>query len=136
MKTTPTPTLTLTLEVQAALNRALEAFEAHKYYVAKLPEQKEQLKADEAFLEQALPSIQELVRRAGEAAPVASGWMPMADAPKDKTLIIGMESNGDVSRIVWDNEDGLYADEWWNFDQVCPASPTHWIPLPQPPKKD
>lgn len=55
-------------------------------------------------------------------------WQPIESAPKDKTQI-----------LVWDNaciiayyETAL--DGWRDAQEMFPLEPTHWMPLPEPPK--
>lgn len=70
-----------------------------------------------------------------------SEWQDIETAPKDGTWILGWP--------LWSTEDreGKYhkrsgeikyvegAGYWFTMQQTMPAwSPTHWMPLPEPPK--
>lgn len=62
-------------------------------------------------------------------------WQPIETAPKIGRHLATMK-NGTVSVIVWLDADHPDADEagWyehWHFD---PVVPTHWMPIPAPPK--
>ena len=57
-------------------------------------------------------------------------WQPIASAPRDDTVVLG-----------WDGEDVRIMSFWltwgahvedWNDDSMY--APTHWMPLPAPPK--
>lgn len=64
-----------------------------------------------------------------------SEWKPISTAPKDGTLIFALNEH-DFTRAPWRYEcmwNGVcwyhgYGDSW----PVRP--PTHWMPLPEPPK--
>ncbi len=89
-----------------------------------------------------------------------SGWMPIADAPKDGTQIIGAyryEGKWFQHIVWWDAEFEMETDYAGERDQYgfyqtkyrggwedgkidtdeCPSEyfPTHWMPLPSPPKE-
>ena len=60
-------------------------------------------------------------------------WQPIDTAPKDKTLFLvwcpeyrGLSSM--FSLCAWHDDAGFCVDEL--------RTPTHWMPLPEPPKKD
>lgn len=60
-------------------------------------------------------------------------WRPIATAPKDGTAVI-------VCGATWGGYEAFYKDgEWWTMDQGTMTvtelitSPTHWMPLPEPP---
>jgi hypothetical protein len=67
-----------------------------------------------------------------------SEWQPIETAPRDETYILGY-ADGEMTVVHWRDYDGegcwqlavsgLHADdgEWW---------PTHWMPLPKPPKTE
>ena len=62
-------------------------------------------------------------------------WQPIETAPKIGRFLATMKT-GAISVIVWLDADHHAVDEagWyehWNFD---PVEPTHWMPLPTPPK--
>lgn len=59
-------------------------------------------------------------------------WQPIETAPKDGTHVLAYDGSN-MTTVKWDRdywaliEQGYYAEdnEWW---------PTHWMPLPKPPK--
>jgi hypothetical protein len=60
-------------------------------------------------------------------------WQSIDTAPKDSTLFIGYEDGCGVKITYWDDyygvRDGgfrIFASHGWR--------PTHWMPLPPPPK--
>jgi len=64
-------------------------------------------------------------------------WMPIETAPKDGTwlLVFGFwYPHGEYSGIAL----GAYlpAEEMWTFDGDLMCRPTHWMPLPEPPRHD
>ena len=77
-------------------------------------------------------------------------WQPIETAPKDGTKILVYKKYSRFGSIVYDdidlgtNVDAHYIEiaYWtyygWRIDAFSPPSnkdPTHWIPLPLPPKK-
>ena len=71
-------------------------------------------------------------------------WQPIETAPKDGTYFIGWNGN-----LAFKTSRGKYYDKWphqeggptfreeWNaYDSssMWPWKPTHWMPLPEPPK--
>ena len=81
-------------------------------------------------------------------------WQPIETAPKDGTGVLvhnnyapGLasgksESCDDINTVVaawWANEDDKENGEWMCYmdspcEPECPFEPTHWMPLPEPPK--
>lgn len=62
-----------------------------------------------------------------------SEWRDISDAPKDKGAILGFAWIGDsrMTRVIlWDEDDG----EWYCAGSANRFHPTHWMPLPSPPK--
>lgn len=65
-----------------------------------------------------------------------SDWMPIETAPKDRDV---WAFNGEQAAMRWldfDDIDGLWI---WSDDTLCeidpnPEQPTHWMPLPEPPR--
>lgn len=69
-------------------------------------------------------------------AAKAGGWLPIETAPKDGTAILVSEG-----RFCWCVEWNEEFD-WWAVDdnklgpfRLRGAAPTHWQPLPTPPKE-
>jgi len=71
------------------------------------------------------------VSDARAAIAAMSGWQPIETAPTDETEILGVDRHK-CYRVVW--------VWWWEdgkpvwFDGDCQMDPTHWMPLPEPPK--
>ncbi len=57
-------------------------------------------------------------------------WQPIETAPKDDSVILVYDGAGmHVAWIGWtENEKPVY------FDDNVAIRPTHWMPLPEPPK--
>jgi len=72
-----------------------------------------------------------------EEGHLAQGWMPIESAPRDDTevLLAGMEYNEiRIAVCSWTGKEWLSnfcIDHYKTF-----KSPTHWQPLPQPPKEE
>lgn len=70
------------------------------------------------------------------AAPAGAGWQDISTAPKDVDILLSDGTH--VSQGGWvtdldhgaDYEGQLGAAGWWHLDG---DTPTHWMPLPQPP---
>ena len=61
-----------------------------------------------------------------------SAWQPIATAPKDGTEVILYDPAWTRATTgIWDEHAGFwcYGDDYW-----FKAKPTHWQPLPEPPK--
>jgi len=60
-----------------------------------------------------------------------SGWQPITTAPKDGTVILIFQANsmtgGKVKLVCWRDDT---VPKGWNATE---DSPTHWMPLPNPP---
>ena len=60
-------------------------------------------------------------------------WQPIETAPRDGSWVLGHSSENA-------HEDVVYVMEWFERDgwlkvyHDCSAHPTHWQPLPAPPK--
>lgn len=83
-----------------------------------------------------------------------SEWRPIETAPKDGTAVLVMrdiwpgtetghaeECNGHNTYVAqfWDGEGD--EGEWMCYmdmirEPICPIEPTHWMPLPLPPRVD
>ncbi len=71
---------------------------------------------------QALPAAEELVRQ--------MSWQPIESAPNMGVFVV---RNSDGTCWMHDKEDG-YTD--WLETYFLGYTPTHWMPLPQPPQPD
>jgi hypothetical protein len=67
-------------------------------------------------------------------------WQPIDTAPRDNSIILlaGIDDLGD--QVVGEGYWETYL--WWNGEHNDPewswgweAEPTHWMPMPEPPKK-
>ena len=61
-----------------------------------------------------------------------SDWKPIETAPKDGTDVLvfydGIITVAHCRRMYW------HLDFFLGCDPDPPSSPTHWMPLPEPPK--
>lgn len=57
-------------------------------------------------------------------------WQPIETGPKDGTYILGWSEKEGFHVFRWRLDVWMSDDEMWN----CVADPTHWTPLPGPPK--
>lgn len=66
------------------------------------------------------------------------GWQPIETAPKDGSGFIGWwpESKNMPYGFTWWLTGWPWADQWYRTDhrQYAVGQPTHWMPLPEPPK--
>jgi len=74
----------------------------------------------------------------------AQAWQPIETAPKDGTLFVavGFVKEHAYATVggfeLWDIEEGIWgfhdhnASEWFEDEKDWP---THWMPLPEPPKE-
>ncbi len=60
-----------------------------------------------------------------------STWKPIGSAPKDGTEILASTINGHVQVVWW--EAYRSSGEWFHSDDGY-TWPTHWMPLPEPPR--
>lgn len=75
-----------------------------------------------------------------------SEWKTIESAPKDGTIILLYENNKDGMELgccgvgvgFWMYQDPWKGEEYWadaySMDLLM-DNPTHWMPLPQPPKE-
>ena len=73
----------------------------------------------------------------------ATGWRPIADAPKDGSTILIYSPNASraVREVSWSIPYEGATDGWWATPHgpqgrrytILPESPTHWKPLPPTP---
>ena len=57
-------------------------------------------------------------------ADLAPQWQPIESAPRDGTII-----------DVWVPGHGRECDVWYDDGWSFPVIPTHWMPIPAPPKE-
>jgi hypothetical protein len=84
-------------------------------------------------------SESDAIVRWNRRAPVPVGWQPIETAPKDGTEfdVWNAYSEERIANVRWD---GKHFVHWWigGFDSMdyCRIErPTHWMPLPAPPKE-
>lgn len=64
-----------------------------------------------------------------------TGWQPIATAPKDQRVLVvlkphPLQTEGEITFAY-------FVGDVWTFDETGEvANPTHWLPLPAPPKDD
>ncbi len=68
-------------------------------------------------------------------------WEPIDTAPKDKEIIVCDASSGWTIVASWSDRDGCgfrRLEGFWMsngcVDNYLTIDPTHWMPLPEPPK--
>lgn len=63
-------------------------------------------------------------------------WQPIETAPKDETrIILGRWSEWLGSMEAWDGRWSSWGDVWTHKGRTNEMSPTHWMPLPEPPQE-
>lgn len=68
-------------------------------------------------------------------------WQPIETAPKDGTLILGLDTKvmrgkGAACVMLWARNETTQKHEWMNFWNAYRVDgPSHWQPLPQPPER-
>ena len=74
--------------------------------------------------------------RSAPAAPVelpqGDGWLPIESAPKDGSEILLVSRKGRIANGCWMTANDRRGTWMWPYVMV---EPTHWMPLPQPPKE-
>jgi hypothetical protein len=76
-------------------------------------------------------------------------WQPIDTAPKDGTIVLGYFDNDDetffMSEIMWIKSDEWFIgsasaplgpSQWFSLLRQGIVIPTHWMPLPAPPKME
>jgi hypothetical protein len=58
-------------------------------------------------------------------------WQPIETAPKDESVLLLLENPRNIIEAYM-TETG-WVDCWCSY--VAPYKPTHWMPLPEPPKE-
>jgi hypothetical protein len=66
-------------------------------------------------------------------------WQPIETAPKDTLLILYLKDEGVIIGEGWHTYDEPpygepSKDLYWWVEQRGRVHPTHWMPLPEPPK--
>lgn len=91
---------------------------------------------------EAADAIEELKRRLEQALYMPlPRWIPVTERlPEKKKYVLVRYKNNDMAVACWfdGDEDILFwramIDEGWRAD--CDTEPTHWMPLPEPPKEE
>lgn len=68
----------------------------------------------------------------------AQGWQPISTAPRDERLIVLRIGNERpfVGYHVFDEDETGKRSAWMDADEsFLEYKPTHWMPLPQPPRE-
>lgn len=86
--------------------------------------------------------------KAGKQVGPVSQWQPIESAPKDGTVIVcgpawdNAESHGQFVTIANRHRDtwfspeiAIFKDGNWEEEGCSIRQPTHWMPLPEPPKE-
>ena len=61
-------------------------------------------------------------------------WQQIATAPKDGTRILGWSQDDDQAIIQWSCKRWDVVHDWESY-AWSDYYPTHWMPLPEPPKE-
>lgn len=73
-----------------------------------------------------------------ERLRVLTTWQPIETAPKDGSLILGVSANpeGCIDIVGWDSKAGGWSTGYFDREEYyILRDPTHWMPLPKPPKE-
>ena len=116
-----------------------ESYERHQCVMAMeyLQQENERQRFDILAMNQSLDLLREENERLRNDAEL-SEWQPIETAPKDGTDILVM--TGETMHVVrWINIHGDF--DYWAVDDnkhgpftLRGKAPTHWMPLPEPPK--
>jgi hypothetical protein len=63
-----------------------------------------------------------------------SEWKPIETAPKTDEPILVVYDNGDIEIIDDSNQTDWQPYDGINQNMMGVSKPTHWMPLPEPPK--
>jgi hypothetical protein len=63
--------------------------------------------------------------------PTVPRWQPIETAPKDGSTVLGFVPAFDQQPVCLIDYSTRYSN-WWFLGTEC--LPTHWMPLPEPPK--
>lgn len=92
---------------------------------------------DRALSEEQVEELRRWARSYADAACALrgaqkeSGWRPIETAPKDEPILVGPTKRMDICVAMNHSRDGWVTEtcsEW-----VSIYTPTHWMPLPEPP---
>lgn len=61
-------------------------------------------------------------------------WKPISSAPRDETPILGYISSTWIEGIFWNGSEWSYLSDG-DITPEARHQPTHWMPLPEPPKE-
>lgn len=64
----------------------------------------------------------------------ADDWLPIENAPKDGSWVLGLFDDDLIMQMKWDNAGGGHSYHWCAFGKWTPMDPTHYKPMPAPPK--
>lgn len=88
------------------------------------------LLSDETFIER-ITAWQDFCRANFQPAP-PSGWWTMESAPECVPILLGWSG---TERIEVGHKEGRYCSPVWDMGCIYDdPQPTHWMPLPEPPK--
>jgi hypothetical protein len=66
----------------------------------------------------------------------AQTWRPISEAPKDGTRMLFWNGDAVAAGFWCDDENEAVAEPRWCADGCYGNGPTHWQPLPAPPRAD
>jgi hypothetical protein len=61
-----------------------------------------------------------------------NGWQPIETAPEEEDILICKLYDDGSSRIEIAQREG---EDWYALHDIVMADPTHWMPLPTPPRQ-
>ena len=62
-------------------------------------------------------------------------WQPMETAPKDGTIVLGYDRKAKKWNVKFMTYHTTMTGGYWRNEVVTGVfNPTHWMPLPEPPK--
>lgn len=116
-----------------AKQKAVKAWNARADLSAPLPEDRQRALDNCDAIERAHPDLQPVIETIRRALGQPE-WLPIESAPRGVNVIISC--NGFVTSAVCN----IKNNQWWELNNDPTDSwgiqlyPTHWMPLPQPPK--
>ncbi len=75
-----------------------------------------------------------LAKHAPDAAKLEAQWQPIETAPRDRTMILGINPQSSLGCVTVFYNSAL--SKWcssWEASAIIAHQPTHWMPLPAPP---